>query len=344
MLKSPNTSAQTSQNNCLLFIPGFKGSILIDKSGNQIWPNFIRSQFNQNTSLRYEDNHNGAPNYQSQDIIHSVPLIPKLLAYDVYGKFVIELQKQLPATTAFSIFHYDWRQDLQQVATQLKAQIDSHTKQGIGSIDFICHSMGGLIVANLLKAMKVNIVRKVFFVGTPFQGVPRVILDLIQGTRLGLNKSLLSAQAMASFPSLYYLLPRLPEFTNGHDFFNLETWQQYKIGYYARNDENIEFLARQLKIANDFYHQLENLSSTKVTNTKLFFIHSLKHSTPTKLSLMPSIDLKPSKGDGTVPENSLAVPSYLRNFDHQLLTIDKLHGKSFSCETVLKFILDNLSS
>jgi hypothetical protein len=204
--------------------------------------------------------------------------------------------------------------------------------------------MGGLIVAHLLKAMQINIIRKVFFVGTPFQGVPRVILDLTQGTKLGLNKSLLSAQAMASFPSLYYLLPRLPEFTNGHDFFNLETWLQYKIGYYAKTDHNMAFLAQQLETANHFYHQLESLSNTKVSGTQLFFIHSLKHSTPTKLSLTPSIDLVPSKGDGTVPGSSLAVPSYLRNFDHQLLIIDKLHGKSFSCETVLKYILDNLSS
>ncbi len=90
--------------------------------------------------------------------------------------------------------------------------------------------MGGLITSYVLKTIEVDVIRQVFFCCCSISRTPKILLDLIYGSKLGLNKTMLSAKAMSSFPSVYYLLPRYSEAIPGHDLSDIETWKNLNLG------------------------------------------------------------------------------------------------------------------
>lgn len=335
-----------NNQNLLIFIPGFKGSTLVNNEKSLIWPNFMHAQFNHRTTLDFNiqsSNKMIVQKYHSDSVVQSVSLIPKVLSYDIYGKFIRQIQKQLPKNSTLLCYHYDWRQDLAISTNRLKAKIEKHAQYHNGYIDIICHSMGGLIAAYLLKTLDVNTIRKIFFVGTPFKGASKVLLDLEYGSKLGMNKSLLSPYAIGTFPSIYYLLPQDLEFTSGQDLFDIQTWKKFSIGYYAKTEKNFYFLERQLQKAKKFYQELNTIKHhNNIQKTELHFIKSVMFSTPTKLTFTPTIKADSALGDGTVPEKSLMVPKYLQSFNYNTAKINKIHAESFKSKELIDILLKNL--
>lgn len=332
----------------IIFIPGFKGSTLVNQGGGLIWPNFIKAQFNHTISLN-----NNLPSlniensyiYESNDIVKSVSVFPGLFNYNVYGKFTTSLQKALPSQTKLIFFHYDWRQDLLLTIDRLRTLIEQTSRDKTVQIDIICHSMGGLITTYMMHMIGANIIRQIYFVGVPFQGALRALLDLMKGTKLGLNKTLLSARAMSTFSSLYYLLPRYPEAVHQHSIFDIETWKKFNIGYLTNEDNKLqlEFLEAQLNKVSSFYKKIESAESKICEPQKLIFINNLTHPTPTQIKFGPKAKVVSNLGDGTVPSASLQIPDYFKPFNHEIYYIDKSHALSFSSDKLLKIILENLT-
>ncbi|MBA2710500.1 MAG: hypothetical protein H0U57_07915 [Tatlockia sp.] len=198
-------------NHTIIFIPGFKGSTLLNQDGTLIWPNFIKAQFNRSISLSNDFPQFNIANpihYEARSIVESVTILPGLYKYNIYANFIKAFKKNAPPNSELIIFHYDWRLDLMITIAELKTLIEQ-----IAQVDIVSHSMGGLITSYILKTIEVEVIRQVFLIAVPFQGSPKILLDLIYGSKFGLNKTMLSAKAMSSFPSIYYLLPRYPEST-----------------------------------------------------------------------------------------------------------------------------------
>lgn len=334
-------------NHTIIFIPGFKGSTLVNQEGTLIWPNVIKSQFDHKTSLSNdlpELNIDNPNHYQSREIIDSVTIIPGFYKYTIYGKFINALKKYISLDHELIFFHYDWRQDLMITIAQLKVLIERIIQENSGPIDIICHSMGGLITSYILQTMDVNVIRKVFFIAVPFQGSPKILIDLIYGSRLGLNKTLLSTKAMSSFPSVYYLLPRYFDAIAENDLFDLNTWEKLKLGYLTKHNDKkqLNFLTSQLEAVNEFYKKLESVEHIVCNTTKLIFINNHVYSTPTQIQFTPEMNIITGSGDGSVPEISLNIPDYFKDFNQETYHIDKSHALSFTSNELISIVLKHL--
>ncbi len=108
-------------NHTIIFIPGFKGSTLIDQRGLLIWPNFIKAQFDHTINLG-----NHLPNiniensniYQPEEIVKSVTILPGILKHQIYAPFINALKRHSSSPNIIW-FHYDWRQDLMTTVNRL---------------------------------------------------------------------------------------------------------------------------------------------------------------------------------------------------------------------------------
>jgi pimeloyl-ACP methyl ester carboxylesterase len=114
---------------------------------------------------------------------------------------------------------YDWRRDNLGAVQALHACTTRLRGEGIRRIALVGHSMGGLISSYFLRygsqppesAVETwegaALVDAVLIAGAPFRGAMLSFHDMQHGARTGLNRSLLNATAVASFPSCYQLLP-----------------------------------------------------------------------------------------------------------------------------------------
>jgi pimeloyl-ACP methyl ester carboxylesterase len=136
-----------------------------------------------------------------------------LTSYNVAGVYKVEVygpamewgRATLPGFTAFG---YDWREDLYATAEKLCAFIGDRKANVIG------HSMGGLVA--LLAEQKCGAhIDKLVLAATPFQGAPGLFYDLFIGNQVRANVTLMRADTMWTFPSVWQMLPRTDDFFIG---------------------------------------------------------------------------------------------------------------------------------
>ncbi len=215
----------------LVFIPGFMGSQLRSKStGELVWLDFpalvsdpIRLQENMQAifeQLKYPNEDLVADNISDQIIF-----LPPLLKQDEYGSFLRTLSSwgyifpglnakpgQKPAYT----FPYDWRQDNRISARQLAEAIERWASQHPGAeVWIIAHSLGGMVARWYIeKEGGKDIVKRLFLIGSPWDGTPKSLKTLMNGVdwfllralnRFGLHKMV--HEAALTFPCFYQLLP-----------------------------------------------------------------------------------------------------------------------------------------
>ncbi|EPX57456.1 hypothetical protein D187_006631 [Cystobacter fuscus DSM 2262] len=132
---------------------------------------------------------------------------------DAYGSFLEYGREHFPGLVAFS---YDWRQDVRRSADELCARIEQLVAQGKREVNIVAHSMGGLVTMRCLLHggaagsgrpwAGAAAVKRVVFIGTPFQGGPGLFDDLLLGTETVRNRALLPPEALFSFASVFQLL------------------------------------------------------------------------------------------------------------------------------------------
>src|SRR5262249_22174616 len=142
--------------------------------------------------------------------------------------------------TNLFVFPYDWRLSNFETAKALKKFIEEDQQElRNGKFDIVAHSMGGLVTRIYLQqyggAAKV---RKVIYLGTPFQGSMNALATLSQGWGRvanglaggldGIRKTILS------MPAFYELFPRYACCRIGSesqfepvDIFSYEVWLRY---------------------------------------------------------------------------------------------------------------------
>lgn len=205
---------QRGPKTALLFVPGFKGSVLKTQStGETVWLPGLAA-FGGDRSLRMEGEALAAGG-----VLRRIDLIPHVLGVDAYGAWLHTLEKHFEGRAALVPFSYDWRQDNAVSARQLAVKVEALQAQGFEKIWLIAHSMGGLVAGYYLRYgdqdpatavenwQGAQRVERVVFAGTPFGGTVEMFVDMQIGITTLRNKKLLDAPALNSFPACYQLLP-----------------------------------------------------------------------------------------------------------------------------------------
>ena len=203
----------------ILFVPGFKGTALADRSGRRIWVTAEEAIFG-TRSLALPVPEIGITNAEllTDGLLTSVPVIPGLYRYDVYGGTLDTLERAAGGRFEVRSFPYDWRRSIEAAARSLASVVDAERRRGRGPIVLVGHSMGGLVVAHYLRYGGGDPSAGIEWIGTrsidaaviaaaPFRGSLEIFHDIEFGEQTGLNESLLDSAALSSFESSYELLP-----------------------------------------------------------------------------------------------------------------------------------------
>jgi pimeloyl-ACP methyl ester carboxylesterase len=157
---------------------------------------------------------------------------PGQLYEDCYRELIEELRFNLRDSELRPVpvfpFSYDWRQPLEASVAALEAfaeEVRGRTRllrhyaqagygdgKDPGDVDFVGHSMGGLVIAGLAKRVRGAGIGRVVTMGTPFRGSLEPIIKITTGTaNLGVRApSSREREAARVTPALYHLLPRWP--------------------------------------------------------------------------------------------------------------------------------------
>lgn len=138
---------------------------------------------------------------------------------DAYKDLMTLLEGEYPDRDVY-LFSYDWRQSNVDSAIALK---DELAERGIQKADFLCHSMGGLVMSQYINAEGTDAIKHVITLGSPLEGASKCLQailtkniltgDLAIGNDL-MYKSGLTPQLKAGLLGVGELAPTI-EYWNG---------------------------------------------------------------------------------------------------------------------------------
>lgn len=284
---TPKVPASPPPTAALVFVPGYYGTSLKDSRTNRrVFITAGRYLFGSTpVSLHVGDLATpSAPDLIADRVMDKVSVLPGLFSVDVYGQFMARLQTLANSRGAeFVPFAYDWRQDLTETARLLHQTVRELRARGITDIEIVAHSMGCLVTAyylgygdqppenaRLTWAGAADVRRAVLMAG-PYRGAFSLFRNMRLGAKIGSNTSYLPAEAVASMPASYQLLPMLDfhlvTFDGRRTTFDLADvgqWERHRHGLLNSTSvaEDIRerrraFVNAQLTRARAFAHRLE---------------------------------------------------------------------------------------
>ena len=207
----------------ILFIPGYYGSMLKEKSTGEIrWAkasNFLFSQVG--VSTRIPGTKIGSDNELVTDgVLRNVLILPALWDVDSYGKTLTQLDKfAIDQQMRLEIASYDWRDDFNHCITAIDKKIKSLKLKPSDELYVVSHSMGALLMAYYIRYGTQDVdtavenweglkhIKKTALIAPPLHGLMILFRDIEDGTRVGINRSLLSGLDYSTFKSTYFFLP-----------------------------------------------------------------------------------------------------------------------------------------
>lgn len=221
--------------NPVIIVPGILGSFLNrnELGSPEIWPNVYEM-------LKPGDDDylnelalmpNGWPDFS--DNLIATDAIRKIITKDFFQGLITELENNgYEEGKNLFVFPYDWRLDINWLAGEsplanhpgLKEKIEEvKAATGMGKVDIIAHSMGGLIVKKYFSKYGQTSVDKFIDIATPHLGAPKAFKALMYGDDfgfsafgLGLNQNTIKSISQ-NMPAVYQLLPS-QEYFNISDF------------------------------------------------------------------------------------------------------------------------------
>jgi pimeloyl-ACP methyl ester carboxylesterase len=184
------------------------------------------------------------------------------------------------------IFGYDWRKSNENSAEDLSKFIKKiQRKLNESKINFLTHSMGGLVLSAYLKTLSPEetnkIINKVIFTVPPFLGSIEATFNLIIGKSRLFNSSDDFRKIGKTFPGIYELLPVYEnayvfEDNSEFDFFDFHSyWQQVK----HNSDEDLE----KYRI---IINRLEKLKRVRDRNNYIFNLNELDNELRKRLVIL----------------------------------------------------------
>lgn len=342
----------------LLFLPGYYGTLLQDKySGKIHWAqasNFLFSQ--RGVGDEIPGTKIGPTNKLiATDILRHVKVLPKLWHIDSYGKTLEQLAMYAQeGQMALETVAYDWRDDFISCLQTIDTKIKNLNLEVDDELHVVAHSLGALLMAYYIRYGAQDVdsaeenwdglkhISKLALVAPPLHGLMILFRDIEDGTRLGLNKVLLSGRDYSTFKSSYFFLP-----PKGEDIginlsgekvslgiHNVDNWEKNKWGpfKFASIEEvsaTREFVEKYMRRSEKF-HELLRAHITNPPSKKISLLHlrGLGHKTLEFASLKMVKDRlaydfnkkNATDGDGTVTAKSGAALNFFRVFD--LTSID----------------------
>lgn len=303
----------------IVFVPGIMGTELFSATGEKLWPpKPLETQFG----------YDRVDKLLADGVRHGA-IIENVLCFDFYGSLLRQF-----AELGFSPggndkrvypFPYDWRLDLEHLASQLAQQLDTVESDGAQDIYLIAHSMGGLVCRLLLETGTYagrswfGKIRTFVALATPHQGAPLALARVLGlDSTLGISKS--DFRKMGSdrrYPSGYQLLPA-PDAAACWDKGDLNVGV---VDIYDPSTAGRLGLDPQLLARARFVH--DSLAAGTVPATvRYFYFAGTGHETVTRVNVLERngsyspVDMVLTRtedaGDGTVPFWS-ALPRAVQN-------------------------------
>jgi pimeloyl-ACP methyl ester carboxylesterase len=336
----------------LLFIPGYYGSILFEeKTKNIRWVSF--SSFI--TSQRGLADDIPGTNIGSKtkllpgEVLGSVKIIGGIWEADAYKKVLQQLESySVNNGMTLDTVSYDWRADFVECLKALDNKIKSLNLNDEDELYIVGHSTGGLLLAYYLRygAQDVDTAeenwegtkhfKKVALVAPPLHGLMVLLRDMRDGTRMGLNRSLLSARDYSTFKSSYFFLPPKGEDIGLKDgarislgIHDIDKWQSNKWGPFKFAKESEipavrSFVEKNMHRSEKFYELLRAPVKLAPRN-KIPLLHmvGLGHKTLELATIKVKGDRTDFKfkssgtvnGDGTVTAKSSEPLSFFKELD-----------------------------
>ncbi len=203
----------------IVFVPGFMGSQLW-LGDKVVWPN-LRTLATQTELYKLPE----TTPLQVKGLVEDVVIVPNLYKQEQYSQLTDFLRDSLGYTAGLDLleFAYDWRKDLRLAARHLRDQIDTWRASSANpsaKIIVIAHSMGCLVTRYYIDVLGGDAaVERVILMGGPHRGTPKIVEALLTGKGL-LPFSVLDTRirdVVATFPSVYQLLPIYPAVFNSSD-------------------------------------------------------------------------------------------------------------------------------
>ena len=222
----------------LVFIPGIKGSTLIQPNGGRAWLTWWQA-FGLGSSklklpLRWDRDEQ-----RRDELVAESPLYT-VAKQDIHASF---LDWAATSVLAFHPFAYDWRRDnLETVDTFVTFLNRVSQQHGGAQVQVVAYSMGGLIAFAALNR-RPDLFHSVLFVGVPFGHTVSFLEDLHAGTATGFNWRILKPEVLFTFPSAYSLVSggdRESGLTEEdgtpvqHDWYSVGDWERAGLGLFGR--------------------------------------------------------------------------------------------------------------
>ncbi|MBI3952579.1 MAG: hypothetical protein HY336_01320 [Candidatus Doudnabacteria bacterium] len=222
--EQPQEPQEPSGKRPVLIIPGIMGSELYE--GNEkVWERKGK------IALHYKDQYlidKLLLEERGRSVKTIVPneVIKKVLTVDTFDGLTKYFEANgYEEEGSLFFLPYDWRLNLDDNINLLKEKIDTiKLSTRFIKLDFIVHSMGGLLIEDYLNKEGLESINKLIFVGTPQLGSPKSVKVLLTGDT-GLTKYLLSHETIKelgrNMTSVYQLLPNPRYFQIFDHYLNL---------------------------------------------------------------------------------------------------------------------------
>lgn len=240
------------QRKPVIFVPGLKGSVLIDKDG-PLWlsvKNVVMSKHNRIKERLMLPTvwHDGV---QERDTVCATEIFEKIGPKEFYAGF---LRNATGHGFDVYTFPYDWRRDLNETVDSFKTFVAEVFQKERRPVQLVAHSMGGLIVLAAINELPEEMVSSALFSAAPFATGPPALKHLVSGN----NKShrYIDSVNYFSFPSLFVSLPLLPDDVQlgliyckdssmeplKVDYANPEDWIKYRLGIFKDHQPTDELI------------------------------------------------------------------------------------------------------
>lgn len=317
----------------VILIPGTKGSIL-ESGGRTVWL-AMRQLLPGGEPLLYGE---GESDVRATDVLSRVTVIPGIAEFRPYFR----MASALACGRDTYFFAYDWRKNPAEHADALGALIERVTGETGKKPSIIAHSMGGLITHYYMKR-HADAVDRVAYVGVPFRPGLSFLEDIDKGSPTGLNRTILSAEALFSHPGSFALLPHQgSRLYRGQDLMDENTWKENGLSAYAqeRDPETAAAddarLSENLQKAQEFFAELDRPSP--MANRFMFVVGSCRD---TLYSIGEDRERVFRPGDGRVPEDS-AYPVETTALEKTVHVSCAVHHKQLNdrqtVDAILKFL------
>ncbi len=338
----------------IVFVPGIKGSKLIDDKGDLRWLDAATALGFSTPDLRLSGE---SRELKPNGALDRITAVPYLIDVAVYAPWLKAMSEQ--DEIDFYVFSYDWRKKNLDSRDQLIEFLEEIGKKYQRKPILIGHSMGGMLSLSAIN-LKPSLVQKVVFVGVPFRGGIGYMKDLHVGVGTGINSKIQSPCMIARYETVYGFFPRLNTWDSKDvvvdsqgktlelDLYDGKVWKENHLGFYAQKCEPADIPSDeefQINLNNSWKFRESLTPSKDLLKSKLpmLVIHGnnlLVRKAMTKLERQPNLnsneknfywdlEIAPKEmGDGSVsyanslPPEPLVYQSILTTYEHSALLND----------------------